>query len=236
SLSGDAPRGVGPARSIPFKETKMNSVVSRCLKRVASGAPVPLRAPALLWIALAVASVALLVTHAAGKLLAGDSPAAFRPDIPKAWDDREIDAFQVPLAQHDRSPRYMNAEEYYAQKVRPIYRAYPVYAPGHEPAGYLESLEQKEPEIVFDASKLHTKEDCIRRGEAAFEAARSPVKMPPVAISSLMPPGVSVPTTRDGVIPYVTYVIRKKAVIELNLFSCATCHTRVLPDGSVVKG
>src|SRR2546425_3369900 len=89
----------------------------------------------------------------------------FRPEIPRAWDDREVAAFQVPLAQRDRSPRYVSSKEYYALKVRPIYRTYPVYAPGREPAGYIESLKQKEPEIVFDASKLHSKEDWIRAGE-----------------------------------------------------------------------
>jgi hypothetical protein len=34
----------------------------------------------------------------------------------------------------------MSAEEYYKLKVRPIYRSYPVYAKGREPAGYLETI------------------------------------------------------------------------------------------------
>src|SRR5215469_3491542 len=54
----------------------------------------------------------------------------FHPDIPKAWDDAEVARFEMPLAQRDRSPRYMTAEEYYALKVRPIYRSYPMYAHG----------------------------------------------------------------------------------------------------------
>jgi hypothetical protein len=44
--------------------------------------------------------------------------------------------------------------QYYALKGRPIYRSYPMYYPGREPKGYIESLKQKEPEIVFDASRL----------------------------------------------------------------------------------
>ena len=35
-------------------------------------------------------------------------------------------------------------------EVMPICRSYPVYAPGRELAEYMESLKQKEPEIVFD--------------------------------------------------------------------------------------
>ena len=65
---------------------------------------------------------------------------AFHPDIPRAWDDREVETFEVPLAQPDRSARYLSAAEYYALDVMPIYRSYPVYAPGREPAGYMESL------------------------------------------------------------------------------------------------
>jgi hypothetical protein len=46
-----------------------------------------------------------------------------------------------------------------AQRVRPMYKTYPMYAPGKVPAGYLEWLRQQEPEIVFDPAKLKTKAD-----------------------------------------------------------------------------
>ena len=49
----------------------------------------------------------------------------FTPEIPKVWDDTAVEGFELPLAQPDRSPRYMTAEEYYKLKVRPIYRSYP---------------------------------------------------------------------------------------------------------------
>ena len=52
---------------------------------------------------------------------AGDT--TFHPDIPKVWDDRAVETMEVPLAQRDRSPRYMTSVEYYALKVRPIYRS-----------------------------------------------------------------------------------------------------------------
>src|SRR5262252_8446598 len=81
----------------------------------------------------------------------------FRPSIPRAWDDRESAAFELPLAQADRSPRYLSAKEYYRMPVRPVYRTYPYYAPDKEPAGYWDSLQQKEPEVVFDPAKLKTK-------------------------------------------------------------------------------
>src|SRR5215471_7789215 len=61
-------------------------------------------------------------------------PQTFHPEIPRVWDEREVGQFELPLAQRHRSPRYMRADEYYALKVRPIYRSYPAYAPGREPA------------------------------------------------------------------------------------------------------
>jgi hypothetical protein len=47
---------------------------------------------------------------------------------------------------------------------------------------------------------------------------------------------VQPPLTKTGVMPFVTYVIREKGRVELGTFSCAMCHTRVLPDGTIVKG
>ena len=128
---------------------------------------------------------------------------AFHPDIPRAWDDREAETFEVPLAQPDRSARYLSAAEYYALDVTPIYRSYPVYAPGREPAGYMESLKDKEPEIVFDPAKLHTQEDWIRAGAIVFRAGRA-YKLADTnfvrnadALRSLQ-----VPATREGIVPF----------------------------------
>jgi len=68
---------------------------------------------------LSVAGLAILV--AAGTV-AGQTVHA---EIPRAWDDKTVEGFEVPLAQRDRSPRHLTADEYYKFKVRPIYRSYP---------------------------------------------------------------------------------------------------------------
>ena len=36
---------------------------------------------------------------------------AFQADIPRAWDDNEVARFAVPLAQHDRSPRFLTSDQ-----------------------------------------------------------------------------------------------------------------------------
>jgi hypothetical protein len=158
----------------------------------------------------------------------------FHPDIPKVWDDKEVARIELPLAQRDRSPRYLTEKEYYARKVRIIYRTYPIYAPGRVPAGYLDELRKKEPEvIVFDESSLRTKDDWIRAGEAVFEDSQSPVPIGPEGFR--VPPGG--PVTREGIVLSDRCVIRKKGLVEQSLgTACAACHTRVLPDGTALKG
>jgi mono/diheme cytochrome c family protein len=175
-------------------------------------------------------------------LLAIAAPATqqppFHPDIPKAWDDKEVESMEVPLAQRDRSPRYMTSAEYYALKVRPIYRSYPMYAKGREPAGYIESLKQKDPEIIFDPAKLHTKEDWIQAGKLVFE---SETLFRPAPTNS--PSAEEVPpwhVTSEGILPSTVpgfrYYIRKKGVLEVGSNACATCHTRPMPDGTSFEG
>jgi len=159
----------------------------------------------------------------------------FRPEIPRVWDDKEVERFELPLARRDRSPRYMTAKEYYALKVRPIYRSYPVYAPGREPAGYRESLLQKEPEIVFDASQLRTREDWIRAGKLVFE---SQTVFRRAAATPTVDP--LLPVSKEGILPSFRpggqYFVRKKGVLEVGSNACADCHTRVMPDGSYFQG
>jgi hypothetical protein len=162
----------------------------------------------------------------------------FHPDIPRVWDDKEVARLELPLAQRDRSPRYLTAEQYYALKIRPIYRSYPAYARGREPAGYREWLKQREPEVIFDASRLRTKEDWIQAGKLVFEYGVSfrpaPAEAPPAE-------RLHAPVSPDGVLPPVAggyrCVVRRKGEVELwGLNSCARCHTRVMADGSLVEG
>jgi len=118
--------------------------------------------------------------------------------------------------------------------VRPLYRSYPMYVKGREPAGYLNSLKQKDPEIIFDPSQLHTKEDWMAAGKLVFESDIRffPAGEPPAEDDLLYP------VSKDGELPgfEFRYYIRKKGVLELGTNACARCHTRVMPDGSFREG
>ena len=164
--------------------------------------------------------------------------------FPATWDDNVMNAVEVPLANPIGSPKHVSADYYYRIPVRPVYQQYPVYAPGREPAGYMEELKKKEPVIIWDGSAhapaLRTEQDWIRAGEMVFSAA-SPYSedqglyaLPDVRNEAWYR-NSSMPLTPDGVLPFLHYVIRQKGKVELGSFSCAMCHTRVMPGGAVVK-
>jgi len=162
--------------------------------------------------------------------------------IPRTWDDEEVERHQLPLADAAASPRHVTADDYYRMPVRPIYESYPVYAPGREPAGYTEWLERQEPVIIWDDGKhappLQTEADWIRAGEIVFDA--SPGRNGFLRIEDVRNPiwyeKTGAHVSKEGVLPSARYVIKAKGVVELHVLGCATCHTRVMPDGSIVKG
>jgi hypothetical protein len=167
---------------------------------------------------------------------------AMAPAIPRTCDDEAIATLEVPLANPVGSPKQASADYYYRIPVPPIYRSYPVYAPGREPAGYMDWLNQQEPVIVWDDTEhsppLKTAMDWIKAGEIVFDAATDYDRV--VTLISERDPAwyeqLGTPVARDGTVPFFRYVVRKKGTVEVGQISCAWCHTRVLPDDSALKG
>jgi hypothetical protein len=178
--------------------------------------------------------------------LSAQAPAPFQPVVPRTWDDVAMTSLEVPLANPIGSPKQVNAEYYYKIPVRQIYKQYPVYAPGREPAGYMEWLKKQEPVLLWDDAgqkpQLKTEADWIKAGETVFSApifseagADGVIALADLKTTDWYEKG-GVPLTKDGIAPFVHYVIREKGKIELGSFSCAMCHTRVLSDGSTIMG
>jgi len=175
-----------------------------------------------------------------------NSKSSFVPDIPRTWNDQAMTALEVPLANPVGSPKHVSAEYYYKIPVRPIYKQYPVYAPGHEPPGYMDWLKQQEPVIVWDdrghRPALQTEVDWIKAGEMVFDSdilfvgehgglfTLSDIRNGEWYEKTRMP------VTREGRLPFLNYVIREKGNVELGDFACAMCHTRMMADGSLLKG
>ncbi|MGH7495240.1 MAG: hypothetical protein ACREOO_22955, partial [bacterium] len=170
------------------------------------------------------------------------SISTWSPAIPQTWDEQALASLEVPLAESEFSPQHISAGYYYGIPVRPIYKNYPIYTPEREPPGYIAWLKQQKPEIAFDAAKLTTEEDWIKAGELVFEA--------PIVYGSLFIPvsdhlyvrdsawyqSVNPPVAKDGTVPFLRYVIREQGKVEIGLISCGMCHSRVMPDGSIIKG
>jgi hypothetical protein len=192
-------------------------------------------------VAIAVTSVAsLTITAFTLGRVAAQSDA--RPSIPRAWHETALQTLEVPAPNPAFTPKAVPVDYYYKIPVRPIYKSYPVYAPGREPAGYFESLTQRDPEVIWDADKirprLDTEADWIRAGEIVFDAAifydgvaTAGDARNPAWYDKIQPPVAS-----DGTLPFTAYVVRKKGKVELANNACGFCHTRVLPRGLVVKG
>lgn len=154
------------------------------------------------------------------------------------WDARELASFELPLVNVDRSARHAAPDYYYRLAVRPIYKSYPIYAPGREPQGYMEWLAQQEPALAFDASTIRADADWVAAGETVFDAPLGYGAT--FKVASVRDPlwyeRNMVPVTRDGVMPFSRYVVRKKGIVEVGSGSCLMCHARVMTDGALLKG
>src|SRR5712691_8902993 len=175
---------------------------------------------------LAIAFFALFGIHAL--IFAGrqqNFEGGFVANIPKTWDDEPVASLEIPLADPRYSPVHVSSDYYYRMPVRPIYKSYPIYAPGKEPPGYMDWLKQQEPEIAFDSNKLKTESDWIRAGELVFDAPRAyqPLSNSPLRDSEFYKM-TKVPLAKDGIIAFRRYVIRKKGVVEIGSNACADCH------------
>jgi hypothetical protein len=168
------------------------------------------------------------------------SGAAFSPSIPKVWDDEALRSWALPLNGLGEPPTYISSDYYYRMPERTIYRSYPIYALGKEPAGYMEWLKQQEPEIVFDPAKLKTEADWIKAGEDIFNSPGLAPTNNITTVEDLHDPAfykaVQPPVAVDGTLPHYRYTVQQKGEVRLALPLCAGCHTRVLPNGQIVPG
>ncbi|MBV8072019.1 MAG: hypothetical protein JO270_19080 [Acidobacteriaceae bacterium] len=157
--------------------------------------------------------------------------------IPKTWDDAALATSQLKPPIAGASIKPVPASYYYKTKERVLYRVHPVYSSKTEPPGYLDKLAQTEPELTFNESNLKTDQDWIAAGREVF---RYPVNTGPASETIPLFRGVlercGVPPAKDGTYPQLGIIVPRKGVVLAGFLSCATCHTRIQPDGSVIEG
>jgi len=167
------------------------------------------------------------------------TPLAGPPSIPEFWSTELLEDYELPLATPSRTPAHVSRAYYYALPERRVFKTYPVYHPDREPAGYMERLRAAQPELVFDASTLRTEADWIAAGQRVFELpidVNGPILRPSQVRDAAWYARHRVPVAGDGTMPFARWVVREQGKVELGNVACAMCHTRVMPDGTVILG
>jgi hypothetical protein len=98
------------------------------------------------------------------------SQPAFRPAIPKTWDEAALADWATPIAGLNARPTHISAKDYYSLAVENV-RTYPVYFPGNEPPGYWEMLQHAGPKPLIEPDKLKSEADWVEAGHRVFEEA-----------------------------------------------------------------
>lgn len=191
---------------------------------------------------LGAASGALLVGVVLSVLADPDAAPGHSPTeqvIPRTWDEAALVDYEVPPPDPSIHPEFISAEYYYGIRERVIHQTYPVYRPDAEPVGYLDSIEALGPRSVLDTDTIDTEDEWIRAGELVFESPQIffhlSVGGPTEAFFAPAMEAAGFPSTPDGTFPWVRYVVTEDG-LALGVGGCANCHTRLMPDGSVIKG
>jgi len=159
--------------------------------------------------------------------------------IPKAWDERALKDWATPVAGLNVRPGHFTEKEYYAAPVDNV-RTYPVYYPGHEPAGYWGFLNTVGEKPLIEPAKLKTDKDWIEAGKRVFEESDVPVmrrvdpKLTEDMRSAEVHKKIGTQMSPDGTIFGVRWVPTSKG-LALGVGNCAGCHTRYI-DGQWVNG
>jgi hypothetical protein len=160
------------------------------------------------------------------------------PGVTKTWDDAALADWATPIAGLGVRPGHFAEREYYRVAGDNL-RTYPVYHPDREPKGYWERLQRLKPEPLVDTSKIRTQAEWIAAGKRVWE------EMDATSFRSLDPELIARARSRealskvqirpDGTIFQLRWVVTKRGV-ELSYLECASCHSRFMPDGSVLPG
>ncbi|MBI3652320.1 MAG: hypothetical protein HY231_14965 [Acidobacteria bacterium] len=169
------------------------------------------------------------------------APEATPLRAPKIWDARQLASWATPIAGINTTPNFYTEEEYYAAPVDNL-RTYPVYHPDHEPKNYQEWLQQQGAQPLIEAEKITSEKAWIEAGRRVFDELDVPIlRTADVRIRQYLQDREAlkrdrIQTTKEGVIPGLRWVVEKNGQVKLTLSECASCHTRLMDDGTLIRG
>ncbi len=181
--------------------------------------------------------------------MVGDRRSSSAPEetvrVPRLWTDEALAGWATPLAGLGVPPGFVGEKEYYAAPVDNL-RTYPVYHPDREPKGYRDLLCSYGARLLIEPEKLKTKSDWIAAGRRVFEELDTAVcRTDDPTVLAYFSDAKAVDAHRDaahdavdkdGVLLDYRWVVDKGGKLKMSLSSCAGCHTRLMPDGSLLRG
>ena len=165
---------------------------------------------------------------------------AFKPVIPRVWDEAALADWATPVAGLNVRPTHLSAKDYYSLTVDNR-RTYPVYYPGREPEGYWEMLQHVAPKPLIEPDKLKSRADWVEAGSRVF------TEFDDLHLRTVDPKIVATARTRatfeamgaeplaDGTVYGLRWVPTERGV-AISVQNCAGCHLLYLPDDTPVPG
>src|SRR5687768_15842829 len=159
---------------------------------------------------------------------------AYRPDIPKTWDEAALAEWATPIAGLNVRPTHISAKDFYSMPVDNL-RTYPVYYPGREPDGYWQMLQSVGPKPLLEPERLKTEFDWVKAGRKIFTDADDlhlrtfDAKIIAAARSRATFEAVQAQPLADGTVYGLRWVPTGRGV-ALSLPNCSGCHLLYLPD------
>ena len=163
-----------------------------------------------------------------------------RVQAPRFWNDRELADWALPVAGLNVRPSHFSEKDYYAAPDGEWVRTYPVYFPGREPDGYWDLIRGKKPEPLITPG-ARTPSEWIADGKRVFEEMDVPFfrttdpQLIAIARSADAFARRGGHPQKDGTAFGFRWVPTSQG-LALGISGCSGCHTRVLPDGSLLNG
>jgi hypothetical protein len=184
------------------------------------------------------AVIALCVTTALASAFGQSGGQLIEP--PRFWNDRELLEWATPLASLNVRPGHYSETEYYSAPIGDLVRTYAVYFPGREPDGYWDIVRNAKPEPLITPG-ARTTTDWVKEGRRVFQEMDIPYlrsydpKWRDILLSTDEFQKLGGHAQKDGTVRGLRWVPTSKG-LALSILDCASCHSRVMPDGSILDG